>query len=174
MKNKFNFSLSFSLILTLLFTMQSHAVFAEEPSQDKLDNISQNCGSIRQSLKLLQRSDSYARTYFGAIYETVSSKYIIPLNLHLVKDDLSSVPLINLQTSLSSARSDFSTDFISYSKSLEELISIDCRLEPESFYKKLISTRDKRKLVASDVESINSSLTSSVKIVEKIKDSLNE
>ncbi|MBQ6396148.1 hypothetical protein IJH89_01015 [Candidatus Saccharibacteria bacterium] len=141
-------------------------------SEEARASISENCGSIRNSLKAVQRSDSRARTYFGSIYETVSSKYITPLNLRLVKNDLSNVSLINLQTSLSTYRADFSSDFIDYSKSLEELILIDCRLEPELFYNQLLSTRKKRKKVATDMKSINDTLVSSVKTVEKYKDSL--
>ncbi|MBQ6130469.1 hypothetical protein IJI72_02145 [Candidatus Saccharibacteria bacterium] len=139
-----------------------------------ISSISENCGSIRNSLKAVQRSDSRARTYFGAIYETVSSKYLTPLNLRLVKNNLSSVDLINLQSSLADSRTAFSTDFIAYSKSLEELITIDCRLEPETFYEKLQTTRQLRAAVAEDMQKLNSSLSSSVKIVEKLKSSLGD
>ena len=94
------------------------------------------------------------------------------MNLRLVNNDISSPDLIDLQTSLAAARLDFSDDFIAYSKTLEELISIDCRLEPENFYKKLIITREKRAKVAADVKTINGFLTSIVKHAEKLKESL--
>lgn len=144
------------------------------PSVERLSNISQNCGSIRNSLKLLQRSDSRARTYFGSIYETVSSKYLIPLNLRLVKNNISDISLIDLQSSIATDRSAFSTDFIAYSKSLEELIDLDCRLNPEDFYEKLVETRELRKTVASDMDKINESLVKSVKSVKKLEDSLDD
>ena len=131
-----------------------------------------NCSSLRQSLKLLQRADARARTYFGSIYETVSSKYITPLNIRLVKNNLSSVGLIELQTSLAEKKSTFSTDYISYSRSLEELIAIDCRLEPEDFYEKLIETRSKRKAVSKDMATLNSLVTSSVSLISNLKENL--
>lgn len=142
-------------------------------SEEKRGLISQNCGTIRQSLKLLQRSDSRARIYFGAIYETISSKYITPLNLRLVKNDLSSVSLISLQSTLADSRAAFSADFIDYSKSLEDLIATDCRLEPDLFYEKLLETRKKRALVASDMKELNDALASSTKTIEKLKGALN-
>ncbi|MBQ3275197.1 hypothetical protein IJH46_02115 [Candidatus Saccharibacteria bacterium] len=163
MKNKIIVT---AFILSLFI---SFPVFAATPSAQKLENISENCGSIRQSLKLLQRSDSRARTYFGAIYETVSSKYITPMNLRLVKNDLSSVSLLNIQTSIASTRADFSSDFIDYSRSLEELIALDCRLEPEEFYEKLESTREKRAKVAADMKVLNELLVNSYKAVENLK-----
>lgn len=154
-------------------------VFADQTSkatlsQEKSSAISNSCSSIRQSLKNLQRADSHARTYFGAIYETVFSKYLKPLNLRLVNNDLSNPDLSNLQTSFAAKRTTFSEDFITYSKSLEELIAIDCRLDPDSFYQKLLETREKRAKVASDVKNLNQLMTDSVKLTEKLKGTLNE
>ncbi|MBQ8996529.1 hypothetical protein IJ095_00670 [Candidatus Saccharibacteria bacterium] len=164
--------------LALFVLLFAPSAFAEESSSQlsskKRDQISENCGSIRQSLKLLQRSDARTRTYYGAIYETALSKYITPLNLRLVKNDLSSVALINLQTALATSRSNFSADYIDYSKSLEELIAIDCRLEPETFYNKLVSTREKREVLQDDVKTISTLLTNSVKSVEIIKENLDD
>ena len=183
MMRKNNLFLVLTSLLTVFFvvknTINTYAVesTSEKTSQTKLSEekkglISQNCGSLRQSLKSVQRSDSRARTYFGAIYETVSSKYLTPLNLRLVKNNRSSVALIDLQTSLAEDRAAFSSDFINYSKSLEELISIDCNLEPETFYSKLLETRRLRALVSKDMNSINTALTASVKNVEKLKGDL--
>jgi len=176
-------SLVFTFVLVTLFanvviftTFSSTPVFAAETStelsEERRGLISQNCGTLRQSLKQLQRSDSRARTYFGAIYETVSSKFLTPLNLRLVKNNLSSVSLIEVQTSLAEERKTFAADFIDYSKSLEELISIDCRLEPDQFYAKLLSTRKKRAIVDADLSSLNDLLVSVYKQTEKLKDSL--
>ena len=146
-------------------------------AETKLSNsqsitISESCSSIRQKLKNIQRTDSRTRTYFGAIYETVSSKFLKPLNLRLVNNDLANSTTLELQTSLVDARVAFSDDFISYSKSLEELITIDCRLEPETFYQKLLETRKKRATVASDVKKLNELLINVVKNTEKLKESL--
>ncbi len=162
------------IIPLLVVSVVAPSAFATEPTitKEQASKISESCSTTRQSLKNLQRADSRARTYFGAIYETVSSKYLKPMNLRLVNNDISSPDLIDLQTSLAAARLDFSDDFIAYSKTLEELISIDCRLEPENFYKKLIITREKRAKVAADVKTINGFLTSIVKHAEKLKESL--
>lgn len=175
----------FLLLTPLLVLALTVPVFADESdaetpsskpklSDEQRNNITQNCSSIRQSLKLLQRSDARARTYFGSIYETVSSKYITPLNLRLIKNNLSSVALINLQTALSTTRTNFNTDYIDYSKSLEELIAVDCRLEPDQFYAKLEATREKRRALADDTKSMNTLLTDSVKSVELIKENLDD
>ncbi|MBR5389214.1 hypothetical protein IK146_01500 [Candidatus Saccharibacteria bacterium] len=170
MKNRFIILLaSFSAVFCL--TMPAFAtdvVITEKQSAD----ISDYCGTIRQNLKNLQRTDARARTYFGAIYETVSSKYLKPLNLRIVNNDLSNATLLKLQSDFAEARMDFSEDYIKYSKSLEELISTDCRIEPIVFYKKLVETREKRAVVASDIKTLNDLLTSVVKNTENLKETL--
>lgn len=164
-------ALILSIFMVALFTIP---VFATESklSESQSAKITTSCSTIRQSLKNLQRTDAHARTYFGAIYETVFTKYLKPLNLRLVRNDLSSSTLLEVQTSIATARTDFSNDFIDYSKSLEELIAIDCRLEPETFYQKLLTVREKRARVASDIKTLNRFLTSTVKSVEELKESL--
>lgn len=162
--------------LALLVATIPATAFAAEPELTEAQSakISSNCSTIRQNLKNLQRTDSHARTYFGAIYETVFTKYLKPMNLRLVHNDLSSSSLLEAQTTIASTRSRFSEDFISYSKSLEELIVIDCHLEPGTFYKKLQETREKRAKVAADIKTLNQLLTSSVKSVEALKGTLND
>ena len=49
-------------------------------------------------------------------------------------------------------RTNFTNDYISYQKSLEELIAIDCKKEPERFYEKLTVTRSGREKVSSDIK----------------------
>lgn len=162
-----------TLLLALALSAPTFAVTeSPQPTKDQAAKISANCSSIRQSLKNLQRSDSRARTYFGAIYETFSSKYLKPLNLRLVNNDISSPDLVKLQTAFATTRADFSDDFIDYSKSLEELIAIDCRLDPATFYQKLLDTREKRAQVAEDLKNLNSHLLDSVKKVEALKGGL--
>lgn len=163
------FSLSFLLAVGFV-----GSTFATEPqlTDEQSATLSASCGAIRENLKNLQRIDARTRTFFGSIYETVASKYLKPLNLRLVNNDLSNPDLFALQTSLATARIDFSDDYIQYSKSLEDLIAIDCRLEPAKFYKKLLDTREKRATVSADVKILNSYLTSVVKYSEKLKEVL--
>lgn len=170
MNNKLLIALASLTLATAIIAPAS----AAEPklTKEQSAQLSETCGTIRQNLKNLQRTDSRTRTYFGAIYETVSTKFLKPMNLRLVNNDLSNSDLIDVQTSLASARTDFSDDFITYSKSLEELIAIDCRLEPDHFYQKLLETREKRARVAADVKTLNNLLTSIVKNTEQLKESL--
>lgn len=106
------------------------------------DAISQNCSTIQQTLGQLQKIDSRTRTYLGTTYETIFNKFITPLNLRLVKNNLPT--LSALQTEFSIEQAKFRDAYTNYMRDLEALIAIDCRLNPDGFYEQLILTRAKR------------------------------
>ena len=160
-----------ALILTFLLSIPGFATNAKL-NEKQSASITSICNTIRQDLKNLQRTDARARTYFGSIYETISSKYLKPLNIRIVNNDSSNPTLLKLQSDLAEARTTFSEDYIKYSKSLEELVNIDCRVDPTGFYDLYVSTREKRAIVSSDIKALNNILNSVVKSTEKLKESL--
>lgn len=134
--------------------------------------IQDHCDSIKEVLKNIQKDDSRTRVYLGAYYETVLSKYIIPLNVRLVENNLSSAKLIENQNSLADARTKFIDDFIIYQQALEEIILQDCHKESQVFYDKLEIVRQKRQTVATDTTKIRELLSSHVKLITKLKQEL--
>lgn len=171
MKNKLLLLISVAILTVTAIAIPARAIDIEL-SDKQSASIVNSCSTINQNLKNLQRSDARARTYFGSIYETISSKYLKPLNIRIVNNDLSNSALLKLQSDFAEARTKFSDDYIKYSKALEELISIDCRIEPRIFYQKLLDTRNRRATVAKDIRSISNLFTSIVKNTEKLKESL--
>ena len=157
----------------LLLAFFSIPVFAESSTENaRSEKISQYCPTIRQSLTSVQRSDAGTRTYLGKAYETFISDYITPLNLRLIKNNQPSATLSSLQTDFVSARSVFNSNYISYSKSLEELLDIDCKSSPDTFYAKLVSTREKRAEVAASTKKLSEIISSHRSSVIKLKNSL--
>lgn len=171
MRNK-----AFLLLISGLVSMALivSPVFATTPklTEAQSTKISQNCGAIRQKLENLQRMDSKTYSYYQTIYEATASRYIKPLNLRLVDNNMSNAELLNLQTSLATSEKNFSDDFIVYNKALDELKKIDCKVEPDTFYEKLVEVRTSRSALAKDVEKLNSLLVSAVKNIETLKGSL--
>ncbi|MBR3319293.1 hypothetical protein IKG06_02170 [Candidatus Saccharibacteria bacterium] len=172
MKSNLFSSIIVALIAVALLVVPVSAAIDIELSDKQSADISNSCNTIHQNLKNLQRADARARTYFGSIYETISSKYLKPLNLRIVDNDIPNSTLLKLQSEFAEARTKFSDDYIKYSKALEELISIDCQIEPKNFYQKLLDTRSKRTTVAKDIGSISNLLTSIVKNTEKLKETI--
>ena len=124
----------------------------QAPSAEQLGAISQNCATIKQSLEQLQYSDSRTRTYLGTTYETLANKFIIPLNLRLVKNNL---PTMTVQSEFTVAQAKFKDAYTEYMKSLGETLATDCKNEPELFYERLVATRGRRAVLRQWVEQLN-------------------
>ena len=123
--------------------------FADEDkiSQATLDSVSQNCSSIKLQLERTQKEDSRMRVHLGAQYETISSNLMQNLNIRLVRNNKSNPNLAEQQIAFASERENFKDQFTDYSQELSKLVKIDCKAEPEKFYRKLVSVREKRAVV---------------------------
>ena len=147
-------------------------VWATEITTERKNAIIDNCENIKAMLVNLQHEDSRVRVYLGRYYETIISKFITPLNVRLVENNLSSSGLIDNQNDFAKVRADFMIDYIEYQKGLEELVATNCENEPEAFYEKLEKVRDKRKIVAKDATKIRSLASKQIDLVLKLKESL--
>ena len=167
MKNKFSV---FCIILGLVFCFSVANVMAISEKQENA--IVDNCEKIKDSLKNIQKADAKARVFLGSHYETVLSKYVTSLNVRLVENNLSKSNLIDNQNELAKTKEAFSTTFVDYQKELEELVAMDCRVEPEKFYEKLVSVRVKRKNVALGVSKMRELAIKNIKLVKDLKENL--
>lgn len=141
-------------MIVLVASLVALPVFAISDSQEK--TIVDHCDSLRDSLKSVQRDDSRARVYLGRYYENILNKFITPLNVRLVENNLSNSELISNQNDFAKTRTNFMIDYVEYQRELEDLVATNCKEEPESFYEKLVSTRKKRELVAKDADKLRS------------------
>lgn len=131
-----------------------------------------NCETVRNSLKMLQKTDARARVNLGARYETILTKYITPLNIRLVENNLSNAELVENQNNFVETRRVFSSDFIKYQRGLEELVGMNCKEDPDLFYNKLVVVRQKRKIMEQDVLKMREIIAQHVKLVNALKGKL--
>ena len=134
--------------------------------------ISQHCASIKQSLRTLQRTDARTRSYLGSAYERAISDFITPLDLRLINVSQPNAGLTELHSKILSAREDFVRQYTIYSQSLEELINSDCQSSPNSFYDRLIETREKRVTLSKTTDSLRRLLAEHLSTVKKLDSSL--
>ena len=134
--------------------------------------ILENCDKIKETLRTVQHQDSRTRVYLGRHYETVLSKYITPLNVRLVENTMINSGLMDNQDSFSRTRNSFIIDFIEYQKGLEDLVATDCRVEPESFYNKLVKVRERRKVVESDTVVLKELIMTQLNLVKGLREQL--
>jgi len=163
--------LTFSMIAMVTLIMAFPiSVSAISESQER--TIAERCDKIKENLRTVQHSDSRTRVYLGRYYETILSKFITPLNVRLVENNMVDNKLIDNQESFTKSRNSFIADFIEYQKGLEDLIATDCKTEPVKFYDKLTKVRSKRKIVADDTEKMKSLATGQLDLVIKLGEKL--
>lgn len=134
--------------------------------------IKDHCETIRENLKRVQKEDSRVRVYLGGYYETILSKFIVPLNVRLVENNLSSAGLVENQNKFAAVKADFADDFVKYQKELEELVGMDCKEKPADFYDKLTAVRQRRQVMVKDVQRMRSLISGHVQLVESLKGEL--
>ena len=150
-----------------VFAVDSESVNAASEAQVKA--VKENCDSIKEVLKNVQKDDSRTRVYLGAYYETILSRFIMPLNVRLVENNLSSASLVENQNKFAEARELFANDFVSYQQRLEELVAMDCKKDSEEFYEKLDKVRQRRKTVEQDTLRIRSLISEHARLVSELK-----
>ena len=150
-----------------------NGVYAEEGQseipEEKLKLVSDNCDSIKTNLKGIQKSDARARVYLGAYYEKILTKYMAALNVKLVENNTPDTDLIESQNKYATAKTNFTEDYISYQKKLEELLSVDCKSEPKKFYEELLSVRKKQGVIVKDAAKMSNLLTEHKELVKKLE-----
>ena len=115
---------------------------AEGLSETQRGAISQNCSTIKQSLSQLQKVDAKTRNYLGTTYETLANKFIVPLNLRLVKNNRATLP--HIQSDFSLKQTEFRNTYTEYMREMEALMGCDCKKLPDEFYTQLEVVRKKR------------------------------
>ena len=159
-------------ILCLLVCSLGFVGVASAIAEEQRGLIVDHCETIRDNLRNVQKLDARARVFLGSHYEAVLSKFITPLNVRLVENNMSDVDLIENQNSFAAAKAAFVADFINYQQELEGLVAIDCKHEPERFYEHLKAAREKRKIVAGDLVKMRSLVLRNIALVKGLREGL--
>lgn len=136
---------------------------------DQIGAISQNCATIKQSLRALQRTDARTRSYLGSAYERMLSDFITPMDLRLINVNQPNATLTTIHSDIIEARQQFVHDYTVYSQKLEELITHDCQNDPQNFYHTLEDTRAKRATLEKSTENIRRLLADHLAVVKKLE-----
>lgn len=169
-----NCSVFIAIIAIVMFFVSSFSfatVFAEGAilDEDQIGAISQNCATIKQSLRALQRTDARTRAYLGSAYERVLSDFITPMDLRLINVNQPNASLTTIHSDIIEARQNFVRDYTVYSQKLEELITHDCQNDPQNFYHTLTDTREKRATLEKSTEKIRRLLGDHLAAVKKLE-----
>ncbi|MDO4612001.1 MAG: hypothetical protein Q4B29_00860 [Candidatus Saccharibacteria bacterium] len=141
-------------------------------SAEKLFSVQENCETIREGLKRVQREDSIVRTHIGPYYNTILEKFVKPLNLRLVENNMFDGQLFEVQGAFATAFETFRNDYSDYQRGLEELILVDCKEDPAGFYEKLEDVRAGREIVNLDALKMRGLVSSQKGLVGELRSKL--
>lgn len=136
------------------------------------NEISEHCEIIRDNLKNVQINDSRMRSQLGRYYDVILAKFIMPLNLRLVENNLPKAKLTENQSDFNKVQAEFKNEYIEYQKGLEELVAMDCKAEPARFYERLEWVRVERAMVAKKVGKLRKIALEQVSLVKTLKEGL--
>ncbi|MBQ2622729.1 hypothetical protein IJG12_00145 [Candidatus Saccharibacteria bacterium] len=157
------FLVVFAILVVSLMTLPVSAI-----AKNQEEAISDHCESIRNSLKTIQKNDAKARVHLGGRYETILSRFLVPLNVRLVENNLPSADLVENQNDFADTKVVFTNDYIEYQQNLEELVAMDCKNQPAEFYEKLVKVRQKRKTMEQDVMKMRTLITKQINAVNNL------
>jgi hypothetical protein len=160
----------------LLIFVAILVIFAPSPAfavpESKQALISSSCGSLKVSIKRLQIADAAVRVHLGSTYDKLFKNYIMPMNTSLLRNNLLSHELSDLQSAFSIERANFTSHFVSYSRSLDDLLSVNCYENADLFYEKLELSREKRSDLEYSARKLDKIVDDYYKGLEKIGVSL--
>lgn len=161
-----------SKILFVCVLLSCLALPVSALSETQEDVIVKKCNTIQETLKMVQKKDARVRVYLGSLYEKILTKYIVPLNVRLVENNVTNVALIENQNAFVEARILFMDDFVNYQRYLEELTAMSCKTNPQEFYDKLELVRIKREKMTEDVGKMSGLIAKQKALVVNLKENL--
>lgn len=157
----------FVLFGIVLIELSSSGVMAVSQAENEV--LVSHCDEVREKLKVVQKNDAKTRVFLGGKYEAILNKYMVPLNVRLVENNLSTSEMIEVQNEFADTKVVFNNDYVVYQQSLENLVGIDCKAEPDKFYNELSIVRKKRMVMEQDALKMRNLITRYVKIVTELK-----
>jgi hypothetical protein len=124
-------------------------------SEQQIQNIRQNCLSIKTTLNQLHASDALLRVNRGQIYESMSIKLMAKFNDRVANNNQDNSSLTDITNKYNSTLDSLRSHYISYEGHLSAAISIDCSKQPVSFYDAVQVASGDREKVHSDINKLN-------------------
>lgn len=167
--NKINTVLAMAgiLVVTSLAYQVAGAQSSEPLSGAHLEKIRRSCNRAQAALERLHTSDAHMRRNRGELYEPISTKLMAPLNSRIAYDKLDGLELASTTLQYDNKFKEFRASYIDYERSMTKTVAIDCEENPETFYRSVATTRQKRQKVHADTEDL-------ISLIEEYKDNFED
>ena len=145
-------SILYSLIALAIvtFALAATPAFAqsETPMTDAhISRIKSNCRVALATLAQIHANDAPIYINRNQTYFSISDKLMAHLNSRLALGSYDTTQLVKTASSYNAALTQFRIAYKQYDDSLTDLIKMDCKRQPVSFYDKVADTRKQRQKV---------------------------
>jgi len=157
-----------SLVLgsTLLAIIASPFVYADDQAANltsaQVAIVKANCLSAQSTLTQIHANDALSRVHLGQEYETLSTKFMAPMNSRIALAKLDNVDLTKTTVDFNTKLRDFRDLYKQYEQTMLHTIQIKCTDQPEDFYASLVQAQTDRR-------SVRQSVTDLAKLVTQYK-----
>ena len=146
-----------SAILTLVI---GPVTYAEDLESVLMLNASQiamirtNCQSVQATLTGIHSSDALSRVHLGQEHETISTKYMAPMNSRVALAKLDGVALTKTTVEYNKQIDEFRSLYQQYEQTMLRTMQMKCSDQPVTFYDTIILARSQRAAVREKVLSL--------------------
>ena len=128
-------------------------------SEPQIAAIRANCHSIQSALTRIHTNDALSRVHLGQEYETISTKFMAPMNSRVALSKLDGVALTKTTVEFNDNLTTFRSRYQQYEQSLLHTIQMKCTDQPVAFYDAIVTARDNRALVKETVDLLGGLVT---------------
>lgn len=152
------FTLSAVLGAAMLAATAVHADSGTPMTEAHIAQIRSNCTAAQASLTQLHLSDALMRVNRGQLYESISSRLMVPFNSRIAQYTQRNVNLVSLTSTYDGQLTTFSNAYKQYEEAMTKALKIDCKNQPVAFYDAVADARAKRALTHDSVVAIQKTI----------------
>ena len=148
MKRIIVLAISLSVVLGAIFGASTLAQSDEAPlmTEAHIARIKSNCVGAQATLTQLHASDALMRVNRGQLYESISTRLMVPFNSRIAKYTQYNVALVEVASAYDNELTEFRASYKLYEEAMSRTLKIDCQNQPVAFYDGVVDTRLKRQV----------------------------
>lgn len=165
----------FLIVLSFVLAIASPVARAESMettillTDQQIATIRANCQSAQTTITGIHSSDALARVHLGQEYETISTKYMAPMNSRVALAKLDGVELIKTTVEFNKQLDEFRSLYQQYEQTMLRAMQMKCDDQPVAFYDTINRARMQRAAVREQVGLMGDLVKQYRKNVESIR-----
>lgn len=149
---------SLALLIATSFVLTSLPAFAQSAgmTDEHIARIKSNCQGALGTLGRIHANDAPMYINRNQTYFSISDKLMAHLNSRLTLNRYDATQLVKIASEYNTTLATFRTAYKQYDDTMSEVLRMDCRRQPVSFYDKVGETRAQRQKVNEAVQKLKS------------------